>query len=114
MNTLSKSYSGDLAITPQQFIILAEKAGLKKVGAKYNNYTAATIENLLNQYGPLWCAGYWFGLGHIIVLTGIDRETIYFNDPGGGLQLTNKVTWFNNKIAKTVDGCIMYKDPNAY
>lgn len=114
MNTLSGSYSNDKGVTPQQFITLAEKVGLKKVDQQYINYSSAIIEGLLTKHGPLWCAGYWFGPGHIIVLTGIDGEDIYFNDPGGGVRKTNKMNWFNAKIAKAVPGCIMYKNPGAY
>lgn len=114
MNTLSKNYVNDQGVTPQQFVTLAEKAGLKKVNQKYSTYTSAILEGLLNKYGPLWCAGFWYGVGHIIVLTGIAGETIYFNDPAGGIQKTNTVSWFSNKISKNIDGCIMYKNPGAY
>ena len=114
MNTLAASYKSDMGVRPEQFVILAAKAGLKKVDYSFNTYTSAIIQRLLLQYGPLWCAGFWYGVGHIIVLTGVDDNNVYFNDPAGGVRKTEEVAWFNNKLSKTVPGCIMYKDPHAY
>ncbi|MEP7277768.1 MAG: papain-like cysteine protease family protein [Bacteroidota bacterium] len=78
------------------------------------NDTSRNIENMLVRYGPLWCAGFWFGHGHIIVLTGIKGEEVYFNDPDGGVQKKGSVAWFNAKLAGELDGCLMYKDSHAY
>lgn len=113
MNTLAENYKNDQGVTPQQFVALAGKAGLRKVFQRYINYTPEVLQNLLTQYGPLWCAGFWYGVGHIIVLKGIDGDTIFFNDPDGGVAKTNTVAWFNSKLAK-IDGCLMYKNPQAY
>jgi ABC-type bacteriocin/lantibiotic exporter with double-glycine peptidase domain len=114
MNTLANNYTKDLPITPTQFVDLASKVGLKKVVGQATPYFSTDLVFLLNLYGPLWSAGYWFGPGHIIVLTGVINDTIYFNDPDQGVRKQNTVAWFNSKLAKTVDGCLMYKDPAAY
>lgn len=114
MNTMANNYRNDGAIMPQQFVMLAEKAGLKKVNFTNINYTAPFIGRMLNLYGPLWCAGQWYGVGHIIVLTGVSGNRVFLNDPDGGRTKTETVLWFNNKIDKHVPGCIMYKNPAAY
>ena len=69
---------------------------------------------MLKQVGPLWCAGIWYGVGHIVVLTGIDNQTVFINDPDCGVKKTGSVTWFNQKLCNTIDGCLMFKDPKAY
>lgn len=114
MNTLGKHYSKDLPIKAVDFVELASKVGMKKVSNRYPNYTAPILRGLLKRYGPIWAAGMWYGVGHIIVLTGVSDETIYFNDPAGGFRKTASILWFNSKLAKNVDGCLMYKDPGAY
>jgi len=63
---------------------------------------------------PLWCAGEWYGPGHIVVLTGTDGSEVYINDPDGGLVKTGSISWFNAKIHYFVPGCIMCKDPQRY
>ena len=114
MNTLADNYVKDQPISIPQFITLAGKVGLRKVFPPLNEYTSNILETLLNRYGPLWSAGFWFGVGHIIVLTGVDGQVVYFNDPDKGMQKSGSVDWFNQKLSKTVDGCLMYKDPVAY
>jgi ABC-type bacteriocin/lantibiotic exporter with double-glycine peptidase domain len=68
MNTLADNYKNDQAVTVPQFVTLAGKVGLKKVFPKQSVYTSNVLETLLSRYGPLWCVGFWFGVGHIIVL----------------------------------------------
>jgi ABC-type bacteriocin/lantibiotic exporter with double-glycine peptidase domain len=114
MNTLAGNYQNNWAITPTQFVQLAGNAGLKKISPNAKSYTPALLEELLMKYGPLWCAGYWFGPGHIIVLTGVFGDRISFNDPDLGIKKSGSVSWFDGKVAKSVDGCLMYKDPLAY
>ena len=114
MNTLADNYKKDMAVTVPQFITLAGKVGLKKVFPKQGAYTSNVLETLLNRHGPLWCAGFWFGVGHIIVLTGVSGDTVFFNDPDKGVKKRATVQWFDSKVSKNVDGCIMYKDPAAY
>ena len=114
MNTMADLYRNNQPIGPHQFVTLAEKAGLKKVFGNFQFLTSKAIEELLVKFGPLWCAGFWYGVGHIIVLTGISDDTIHFNDPDGGVAKTQTVAWFNLKLAKQVDGCLMHKNPIAY
>lgn len=114
MNTLGDNFRDNKPILPVQFVTLASKAGLKKVPGKIDFLSAAAIESMLTKYGPIWCAGYWYGPGHIVVLTGISGDTISLNDPDGGVRKTQTVSWFNLKLARTVEGCLMHKNPTAY
>lgn len=45
-------------------------------------FTNQTLYEALNTVGPLWADGDWFdSTPHVIVVTGIDGDTVYFNDP---------------------------------
>ncbi|MBR0671126.1 papain-like cysteine protease family protein [Neoroseomonas soli] len=69
----------------------------------------------MTLYGPVRAAGDWYGLGHVIVLTGIDGDTLRLNDPddriGGddGRRGTEAVQWFNHHLFWALDRCMMYK-----
>jgi cysteine protease avirulence protein AvrRpt2 len=115
MNTIASSYkSADTTgIGPQQFITLAEKVGLSKLPVKYQH-----SENVLFMYlrdgGPVWSAGFWFGVGHIIVLTGVGGGKVYFNDPDQGIKKEGLLSWFNEKLSTQLPGCLMVKNPGRY
>ena len=115
MNTLAKAWADDtgLAVNVQDFVRLARKTGLKAVPRQIR-YDADDLEYLLRKYGPIWCAGTWYGFGHVIVLTGIDGQKVNLNDPDGGVKKHGTVSWFNDKMMNHIDGCFMYKDPGAY
>src|SRR4051812_15802580 len=61
MNTLADDWSHNRSIMPEQFPTLAETVGMRKLPSYASPLTAANIEDLLTRYGPLWCAGHWFG-----------------------------------------------------
>jgi|SRR5579883_1958033 len=113
MNTLANNYQDNKPVTPADFIRLAKTVGMQEV-TRSTTYTSDGLKSLLTDNGPLWCAGYWYGPGHIIVLTGVDGETIYLNDPDGGVRKTGLISWFNTKLANSLAGCLMSKDPSAY
>jgi uncharacterized protein YvpB len=52
--------------------------------------------------------------GHIIVLTGVDRGKVYFNDPWGGVAKEGTAKWFNEKLSSQLPGCLMVKDQQRY
>ena len=114
MNTLSNKWTINETITPQEFINLAKKVGLTTVPNVQNNFTASILETLLKSWGPLWCAGQWYGVGHIIVLTGVGDGLVYLNDPDGGKPKTGSIKWFNEKLDSHIVGCLMAKNPNRY
>jgi len=114
---LPGKWKANKGITPDDFVRLAQVEGLQKVRLPSGTHAVDKfgIYRWLLDHGPLWCAGYWYGVGHIIVLTGIAGDTIHFNDPddqkGGdeGRRATESVAWFNEKLAWDVPGCLMFK-----
>jgi hypothetical protein len=92
---------------------LAKLVGLREVGSD-TAYTSEEIKALLLAHGPLWAAGNWFGLGHCIVVTGIDSEIVYFNDPDGGVKKTELLSWFNTKRFRAWPDSLLAKDPSRY
>jgi hypothetical protein len=102
-----------VGLFPQEFITLAKNVGLKALPIK-NQHTEADLAKHLKDGGPVWCAGYWFGVGHIIVLTGVDGGKVFFNDPDQGKKKEGTLNWFNSKLAGQLPGCMMVKDPQRY
>lgn len=115
MWTLVKTWTDDqgLAVSVNDFIKLAKTVGMKPV-PRQNDYNSGDLIWMLKRFGPIWCAGKWYGFGHVVVLTGVKDGTVYINDPDGGVKKTGTVSWFNQKLLNQVDGCLMYKDPHAY
>jgi len=115
MNTVEPVYNADtgLSVTAQSFITLALTTGLKRLPSR-NIYSNLDIFNMLRDDGPLWCAGTWYGPGHVIVLTGIDGGEVFLNDPDQAQRKTNTLAWFNEKLLNGLDGCIMAKNPSSY
>jgi len=115
MNTMTPTYVEDkgLSVSAQSFITLGNTTGLDCLPAK-NAYSADEVFALLRDKGPLWCAGTWYGFGHVIVITGISGGTIYINDPDRAQRKENTMSWFNEKLLKGFTGCVMAKNPKAY
>lgn len=114
MHTLGEQFTKNKVIFPAEWVTLAERVGLAKVPDISGELTEERLSDLLTRFGPLWCAGRWFGVGHAIVLTGVGRDVVFFNDPDRGVKKTNMIRWFNEKLFKEIDGCLMYKDPTKY
>lgn len=115
MWTLPKVWQDNkgLTVTVADFIKLAQAVGLKAVPRR-KSYKSADLIDMLKSYGPIWCAGTWYGFGHVIVLTGVTDNTVHINDPDGAMKKTGTVAWFNEKMMNHLDGCFMHKDPQAY
>jgi hypothetical protein len=62
---------------------------------------------------PLWAARTWDGQPHIVAITGVDEGYVYYNDPNGGEQLADSVSWFNT-LRSRLPAAIMAKNPAAY
>ena len=115
MNTVASSYAvaDTTGIGPGEFITLAQKVGLYRLPVK-NQHTEGDLFAYLRSGGPIWAAGFWFGVGHIIVVTGVEKGEVYFNDPDRGVKKKGSVKWFNEKLSSQLPGCLMVKDPGAY
>ena len=113
MTTLGDHWSANNPVQPADFGVLARAVGLETLPAT-PMLTSETLAGALKQAGPLWCAGYWYGPGHVVVLTGIEGENVHINDPDGGVRKVGLLSWFNTKLAWHVGGCLMRKSANAY
>ena len=111
MNTLRRDFERNRPINT--WGALAKLVGLREVGSD-KAYTSDEMRALLMEHGPLWAAGNWFGVGHIIVVTGIERETVYFNDPDGGQQKLGRLSWFNTVRYRAWPEALLAKDPKRY
>ena len=111
MNTLRDDFAANRPIN--DWPTLAKTVGLKEIGAD-KAYTSNDIKSLLVTHGPLWAAGNWYGVGHAIVITGIDGETVHLNDPDGGVKKTGLVNWFNTMRFRTWPDALLAKDPARY
>lgn len=115
MHSLNGNWIENQAISPVEFVSLAINVGLVGVpGCNGVPHSASSLEEWLKNWGPIWCAGYWYGPGHIIVLTGVDSEVVHFNDPDGGKAKCEGLSWFNAKLASQIANCMMAKDPTRY
>ena len=105
---LPKTWTKNQGISPSQFPKLAAKEGLKSILTPAGDLTSQHLEVFLRNNGPVWSAGRWYGFPHIVVLTGIDGDTVYINDPDGPRAKSGSVAWFNEKLARDVTPCLMY------
>jgi hypothetical protein len=113
MNTLANHWTANKPVQPADFVVLAKAVGLESL-AMTPMLSSETLAGALKQAGPLWCAGYWYGPGHVVVLTGVDGENVYINDPDGGVPKVGLLPWFNTKLAWHVAGRVMRKRMEAY
>ncbi|NWF84550.1 MAG: hypothetical protein HXY18_12045 [Bryobacteraceae bacterium] len=98
-------------IQPSDIARLAKAEGLKPIVLPPGNLTESQLETLLRTKGPLWCAGNWDGVGHAVVLTGVERGMVYINDPNPAKGTrVETVDWFNKKLFRWPDS-LMYKAP---
>lgn len=96
-----------------EFITLAKNVGMTGLPMA-NNYTESDLTQLLTKSGPLWCCGMWYGVCHVIVLTGVEPGVVHLNDPDQGVKKTGTISWFNEKLYSSASCSIMVKDPARY
>jgi hypothetical protein len=114
---LPRAWEADHGISISAFPRLAAVEGLVPVPLPSGTHAANNYDvfQWLLHYGPLWAAGDWYGFGHVIVITGIESDTVHINDPddqiGGdaGRRGTETVTWFNDHLWWDVASSLMYK-----
>lgn len=115
MNTMAPVYDANtgLDVSAKAFITLTKKTGLMILPSQ-KTYDNSDLFKLLRDKGPIWCAGMWYGFGHVIVLTGVDAGQVFLNDPDGAQRKSGTLAWFNEKLLNGLDGCTMAKNPAAY
>ena len=105
---LPAKWVANQGIGVSDFVRLAQVEGLKSLVTPARILTSQQLEVLLQNNGPIWCAGLWDGVGHVVVLTGIDGQTVYINDPNPAKKARiETLAWFNQKLAR-VPNCMMY------
>ncbi len=106
---IPEQWQANNGINLNDFIKLAQAEGSKSIMTPGGALTAQQVEVFLVNNGPIWCAGHWDGVGHIVVLTGVDGTNVYINDPNPykGKPIVT-VDWFNQKLDR-MPNCLMYK-----
>ena len=99
----------DDGLSSADFVGLAANEGLHPIRLPTPRWTPGNTEANLAIHGPLWCAGCWYGVPHIIVLTGVDGNTVYINDPDGPRRREGTLDWFNEKLDSHIANCVMYQ-----
>lgn len=112
MNSLSDKFEENNGVSLADFIRLAKSVGLMPV-PDLDSYSELILAAILRTFGPIWCAGQWYGVKHIIVLTGVESGKVFINDPDQGKAKEHTLEWFNQKLDK-VPNRLMVKDPARY
>lgn len=112
MHSLADNWADNKILLFADFSKIAKNVGLMPLPDK-DSFTEQSLEDLLRTYGPIFCAGVWYGPGHAIVLTGVDSGEVYINDPDQGKAKKETIAWFNQKLLKCKDR-MMVKDPKRY
>ncbi len=84
------------------------------MSARAKPFCRTFLHTYLEKHGLLSCARCCFDASHIIVLTGVDGDTIYFDDPDRGSRKINPVHWFSTKVKNRIDGRLMCRDSDRY
>jgi ABC-type bacteriocin/lantibiotic exporter with double-glycine peptidase domain len=106
---LPDKWKANRGITPADFVDLAKAEGMSPVRFRAGSMSEGELESLLKSYGPLWCAGHWDGVGHIVVLTGVEGGKVFINDPSPYQgQRVETLSWFDHRLDKRLSGCLMY------
>ena len=106
---MDATYQANTGISADQFISLAKDAGLHTVPRVNQSYGWKFVDDLLDAYGPIWAAGDWNGVPHIVVLTGIDAGgKMIVNDPAFKTPQQRNIGWFNAHIDASVPIPMMY------
>jgi hypothetical protein len=106
---LPKQYAANQGIFPElgEIIKLAKVEHLEPVVAANRNWSSLSLECLLRDSGPIWSAGFWYGFGHVVVLTGIEGDRVFLNDPDGAVAKEESLAWFNQKLGKMWPDCLL-------
>jgi len=106
---LPKKWQENNGVRVADFVSLAKAEGLTAMKSPTSDLTEDQLTTFLRNNGPLWCAGFWDGVGHIVVLTGVEGGKVYINDPNPAKkQRVESIAWFNEKLSNNVPGCLMF------
>jgi ABC-type bacteriocin/lantibiotic exporter with double-glycine peptidase domain len=106
---LPEKWVANNGISMADFVRLAKAEKLNSLMVPAGKLTSQHLEVFLRINGPVWCAGHWDGLPHIVVLTGVENGSVYINDPNPGKrQRVETLDWFNTKLDR-IPNCMMVR-----
>jgi ABC-type bacteriocin/lantibiotic exporter with double-glycine peptidase domain len=106
---IPERWNANTGIDLNDFITLAQAEGLVSIKSPTSNLTEQQLEVFLRNNGPIWCAGMWDGVPHVVVLTGVEKGKVYINDPNPAKgKRVETIAWFNQKLWR-YQNCMMYK-----
>lgn len=111
ISPLDSKYLANAGIAPNDFILLANKLGLWPIPAPPATITVHYLGEALSKYGPLWAAGTWNGVNHVIVVTGVDSNgNVFVNDPAFATPQSRTIAWFDQRLyrSETLKNSLMY------
>jgi len=109
INPLPPAFQANTGLSPAAFVDLAKNIGLEMIPAVNTSIDWTFLEDILKKFGPIWAAGYWYELPHVVVITGVDPDgTLYVNDPGWPIPRVHNMLWFNEKVSKEILNPMMY------
>lgn len=108
------AYNSGMGLPVDEFSEFAESAGLVSplsntraesvvvntipMQRTIGGYSSVQLEILLRNHGPLWISWKIFKGGHIIVLVGVDNQTVYYHDPQAGANCSQSLLQFNRNL----------------
>ena len=96
---IPEAWEANTGLSHDQWPELAANEGHREVPWPHAGaWSSATLEQALRIYGPLLAHGRFYHAGHVIVITGVDGDTIRLNDPWEPQRKTNTIAWFNTNL----------------
>ena len=81
-------------------------------------YEIICIMESLREYGPIWIAGYYLDhkpkVAHAVVVTGIQGNSIHYNDPWEPEAKVKSVEWLNAGMLDGFPDVLLVKDKSRY
>jgi nucleoid-associated protein YgaU len=112
LHRLGLNASGIGGLAGRRFDELAMDIGLRKLPVPIMSIHPDSLSRWIRSYGPLWAAGRWDGLPHIIVVVGVgigDPNNVVINDPARGKgRRVETMEWFNARLTRSLPAPILY------
>jgi hypothetical protein len=97
------------ALQPSEFVTMARADGLRPSQLPTAHYGPAYMSSALRIQGPLWAAGNFDFVNHVIVVTGVEDDgALFFNDPYGPNERTETLDWFNRHLSWHIRYSVLY------
>jgi hypothetical protein len=115
---LPNIWTKDRGISINAINELAEVEGLRVLKRPELVITNKFIMESLREYGPIWIAGYYLDhkpkVAHAVVVTGIQGNSIHYNDPWEPEAKVKSVEWLNAGMLDGFPDVLLVKDKSRY